>query len=148
MGTLLKVPKCAGCGKLLPLQPKKTSDVSSSSWPAAARFLSRVSKRCRACEVRRSSKSQEYGISPACQQAILGKLYLEINGVHSFNQFDLPEYPTFEILNEKVLYAIKETVGFGFAWGQQPCVITKWLVWNLRKGVSASPIRVRTIQEI
>ena len=28
----------------------------------------------------------------------------------------MPEYPTYELLNERVLYAIKETVGFGFGW--------------------------------
>lgn len=33
----------------------------------------------------------------------------------SFNQIDLPEYPSKEILHERVLTAIKETKGFGFA---------------------------------
>ena len=33
----------------------------------------------------------------------------------SFNQFDLPEYATKEILFDRVMLAIKETKGFGFA---------------------------------
>lgn len=32
-----------------------------------------------------------------------------------FNQIDLPEYPSKEIMHERVLTAIKETKGFGFA---------------------------------
>jgi len=32
-----------------------------------------------------------------------------------FNQLDLPEYPSKEILNERLMWAIKETAGFGFA---------------------------------
>lgn len=32
-----------------------------------------------------------------------------------FNQIDLPEYPSKEILHERLLLAIKETKGFGFA---------------------------------
>lgn len=32
-----------------------------------------------------------------------------------FNLFDLPEYPSKEILLERVLYAIKNTEGFGQA---------------------------------
>jgi len=31
-----------------------------------------------------------------------------------FNSLDLPEYPTFEMLKERVTYAIDETSGFGF----------------------------------
>jgi E3 ubiquitin-protein ligase HUWE1 len=32
-----------------------------------------------------------------------------------FNQLDLPEYPSKEVLYERLLWAIKETAGFGFA---------------------------------
>ena len=32
-----------------------------------------------------------------------------------FNQIDLPEYPSKEILCERMMWAIKETAGFGFA---------------------------------
>jgi E3 ubiquitin-protein ligase HUWE1 len=32
-----------------------------------------------------------------------------------FNQLDLPEYPTKEVLHERLMWAIKETSGFGFA---------------------------------
>jgi len=32
-----------------------------------------------------------------------------------YNTLDLPEYPSFEILRERVLYAIMNTSGFGFA---------------------------------
>lgn len=32
-----------------------------------------------------------------------------------FNQLDLPEYPTKEVLYERLMWAIKETSGFGFA---------------------------------
>jgi hypothetical protein len=42
---------------------------------------------------------------------IIEHLYL----YYSFNQIDLPEYPSKEILHERVLTAIKETKGFGFA---------------------------------
>jgi E3 ubiquitin-protein ligase HUWE1 len=33
----------------------------------------------------------------------------------SFNQIDIPEYPSKEIMHERLLTAIKETKGFGFA---------------------------------
>jgi len=69
--------------------------------------------------------------------------------VFSFNQFDLPEYPTFEILNEKVLYAIKETVGFGFAWDPDTARVHLMTWLRLSEGrVRQAPIEVRTIQEI
>jgi E3 ubiquitin-protein ligase HUWE1 len=32
-----------------------------------------------------------------------------------FNQIDLPEYSSKEILYERLMWAIKETAGFGFA---------------------------------
>lgn len=32
----------------------------------------------------------------------------------SFNQLDLPEYESYEQLRESLLYAIRETEGFGF----------------------------------
>lgn len=32
-----------------------------------------------------------------------------------FNQLDLPEYASKEILHERLMWAIKETAGFGFA---------------------------------
>jgi hypothetical protein len=31
-----------------------------------------------------------------------------------FNSLDLPEYPSFEVLRERVTYAIENTTGFGF----------------------------------
>ena len=34
---------------------------------------------------------------------------------YSFNQIDIPEYPSKEIMHERVMVAIKETKGFGFA---------------------------------
>ena len=37
------------------------------------------------------------------------------SGHTCFNQIDLPEYPSKEILHERLLLAIKETKGFGFA---------------------------------
>jgi hypothetical protein len=37
------------------------------------------------------------------------------SGHTCFNQLDLPEYPSKEILHERLLLAIKETKGFGFA---------------------------------
>ena len=33
-----------------------------------------------------------------------------------YNQIDLPEYSTKEMLEEKLLWAIKEAQGFGFGW--------------------------------
>lgn len=38
-----------------------------------------------------------------------------INIWFSFNQIDIPEYPAKEIMHERLLTAIKETKGFGFA---------------------------------
>jgi len=35
--------------------------------------------------------------------------------IYSFNQLDLPDYPTKEMLTEKLLYAINEGKEFGFA---------------------------------
>jgi len=35
--------------------------------------------------------------------------------IYSFNQIDIPEYPSKEIMHERMLTAIKETKGFGFA---------------------------------
>jgi len=32
-----------------------------------------------------------------------------------FNQLDLPEYPTKEVLRERLMWAIQETSGFAFA---------------------------------
>lgn len=32
-----------------------------------------------------------------------------------FNQLDLPEYPSKEVLRERLMWAIKECSGFGFA---------------------------------
>jgi len=37
------------------------------------------------------------------------------SGHTCFNQLDLPEYPSKELLHERLLIAIKETKGFGFA---------------------------------
>lgn len=48
-------------------------------------------------------------------QDTLGKTYILVNLLHSFNQIDLPEYPSKEIMHERLLTAIKETKGFGFA---------------------------------
>jgi len=42
--------------------------------------------------------------------------YLRLPSGHTcFNQLDLPEYPAKEIMHERLLTAIKETKGFGFA---------------------------------
>ena len=36
--------------------------------------------------------------------------------IHSFNQIDLPEYESYEVLRENLLYAVSECgTGFGFA---------------------------------
>ena len=43
----------------------------------------------------------------------------------SFNLFDLPEYQSKEIMLERILYAIKETSGFGQAW-QYKATFYKW----------------------
>lgn len=40
-----------------------------------------------------------------------------------FNQLDLPEYPNKEVLQERLMWAIKETSGFGFAWAQHNYMI-------------------------
>ena len=52
-----------------------------------------------------------------CQVDIHGMhIVLVINHFeYSFNQLDLPEYPAKEILHERLMVAIKETKGFGFA---------------------------------
>ena len=44
----------------------------------------------------------------------LGKIKIIIC-FYSFNQIDIPEYPSKEIMHERLLVAIKETKGFGFA---------------------------------
>jgi len=38
-----------------------------------------------------------------------------IRGHTCYNTLDLPEYPSFEILRERVLFGINESQGFGFA---------------------------------
>jgi hypothetical protein len=37
-----------------------------------------------------------------------------VTSFSSFNQLDLPEYDNYERLREALMYAIRETEGFGF----------------------------------
>lgn len=50
-----------------------------------------------------------------CQARIHGKIYfLYCNNFYSFNQLDLPDYESKEILKERLLIAIREGKEFGF----------------------------------
>ena len=43
-----------------------------------------------------------------------------------YNQIDLPEYSTKEMLEEKLFWAIKEAQGFGFSWMFEIGYSVKW----------------------
>jgi hypothetical protein len=63
-----------------------------------------------------SLQLQEYMVLQYFQWDIHGKKLTTINHFSfSFNTIDLPEYESQEILEEKLLFAIRETSGFGFA---------------------------------
>lgn len=56
------------------------------------------------------------GITPFMVTRIREKDIMSLPRSHTcFNTLDLPEYPTKELLTERLLFAIKETSGFGMA---------------------------------
>ena len=53
----------------------------------------------------------------------------------SFNTLDLPEYPTKELMYERLLFAVKETSGFGMAWTGNLDTPLSTKVRRVRQGV-------------